>query len=127
MRELTFAVEQLVAQYNFAWDQGRFADVAACFTSDGVFVDATGTAHEGREAIEAFGRKSVDIFGPMRHLTTNHVIYEGTPHWQHRCYILFVWGIGRDDKTSATGHYEDEFVLSDDGPLFTRRHVMLDG
>jgi hypothetical protein len=123
---INFQVGQLVTTYNNSWDEGRAADVSACFTPDGIFVDATGTAHQGRVAIEAFVEKSRTLFGSMRHLTTNHVVFEGPAGWVHRCYILFVWGIGLPEKTSATGHYDDEFVLEPDGPLFTIRRVYLD-
>lgn len=125
-QNLTQEVTQLVTKYNFSWDSERFDEVASCFTPDGVFVDATGTPHEGRLAIEEFGRQSTAIFGSMRHITTNHAISQEEIGWVHRCYILFAWGIGRPDKTSATGRYRDTFVLTDEGPLFTRRHVILD-
>jgi hypothetical protein len=124
--DLEVQMSQLVTKYNFAWDEGRFDDVASCFTPEGVFVDATGSSHEGREAIVDFGRLSTSIFGSMRHLTMNHAISSDGSKWIHRCYILFVWGLDTPEKTSTTGRYEDEFVVTDEGPLFTKRHVILD-
>lgn len=126
VRSLELQLTRLVTKYNFAWDDGRFDEVAMCFTPDGVFIDATGVAHEGRAAIEDFGRQSTSIFGSMRHLTMNHAIYPDGATWIHRCYILFAWGLGTADKTSTTGRYEDSFIVTDDGPLFTRRQAILD-
>ena len=123
---MTFQVSKLVTKYNMSWDEGRFGDVGSCFTDDGVFVDATGTAHEGCAAIETFGEKSRELFGAMRHITANHVVAERPSGWSHRCYITFVSGIGRHDKTVATGYYDDEFVVTSDGPRFTIRRVYLD-
>lgn len=120
-----FNVAHLVTTYNVAWDEGRFDDVAACFTEEGTFLDGMGDLHRGRAAIAEFGERSMSIFGAMRHLTTNHVVAPNGPTWIHRCYLYFVSGIG-NEKAAATGHYDDEFVLTDSGPLFTARRVYLD-
>lgn len=126
LQNLHWQVSSLVTKYNFAWDEGRFDEVASCFTPDGVFVDATGVAHTGRAAIAEFGRHSTSIFGAMRHLTMNHFILRDGATWTHRCYILFAWGLDSAEKTSTTGRYEDTFVVRDGSPLFTKRQAILD-
>ena len=123
---LTFQVSQLVSKYNMSWDDGQFEGVAECFTDDGVFVDASGAAHEGRDAIRAFGEKSRELFGAMRHVTSNHVVAPNGSGWTHRCYMTFVSGIGQGDKSVTTARYDDEFVVTPDGPRFTIRRVFLD-
>lgn len=122
---LHFQIEQLVTTYNVAWDEGRFDDVVSCFTEDGTFLDGMGNAHTGRSAIKEFAERSASIFGNMRHLTTNHYIESNGEHWIHRCYLHFVSGIG-ENKSSTTGRYDDEFVVNENGPLFTWRRVYLD-
>ena len=123
---INFQVARLVTKYNMSWDEGRFSDVASCFTEDGVFVDATGDAHRGRAAIEAFGTRSRELFGGMRHVTANHVVSEGESGWRHQCYIIFVSGLGLASKEIVSGHYDDEFIIGPDGPLFIIRRVFLD-
>ena len=123
---LSFQVARLVTNYNTSWDDGRFSEVGSCFIEDGVFVDPRGRAHEGRAAIEAFGEKSRERFGPTRHITANHDVSESASGWTHRCCVVFISGLGRPDKTMTTGRYDDEFVLGPDGPLFTVRRISLD-
>lgn len=123
---INFQVVQLVTKYNMSWDNGRFADVASCFTEDGVFVDATGYENRGRAAIEAFGVKSLDLFGRMRHVTSNHVVNEGESGWRHQCYMIFFSGLGLPSREIVSAHYDDEFIIGRDGPLFTIRRVILD-
>lgn len=123
---VNFQIAKLVTKYNMSWDESRFTDVGSCFTEDGVFVDGSGARHEGRAAIEAFGEKSRELFGSMRHVTANHVVSEGANGWTHRCYMVFVSGLGQPDKAMVSGYYNDEFILGPNGPLFTIRHVHLD-
>lgn len=120
-----FQVAELVTKYNVAWDEGRFEDVSSCFTENGSFLDGMGNLHEGRTAIAEFGARSTSIFGAMRHLTTNHSVTPNGFSWIHRCCLYFVSGID-GDKSSTTGRYDDEFILTDGGPLFTARRVYLD-
>ena len=47
------AIREVLAQYCFALDDGRFADMAACFTEDGTWHTAFGKA-TGRKAIAEF-------------------------------------------------------------------------
>jgi hypothetical protein len=124
---LHFHVTQLVSKYNMSWDNGKFSEVADCFTEDGVFVAANGTRCEGRDAIVAFGKQSLELFGSMRHLTSNHVIENiSNNSWRHRCYMLFAMGVGTPEMSSVTAHYDDEFIVTSSGPLFTKRVVVLD-
>jgi 3-phenylpropionate/cinnamic acid dioxygenase small subunit len=127
LMNLHFQVTQLVNKYNMSWDDGKFEKVSECFTKDGVFVAANGTRCEGREAIVAFGKKSLELFGSMRHLTSNHVIEKmSNDSWRHQCYMLFTMGVGTPEMSSVTAHYDDEFIVTSSGPLFTKRVVVLD-
>ena len=57
---------------------------------------------------------------------TNDGVFVDDMSTAHECYITFVSDIGRHDKAVATGYYDDEFVVTADGPRFTFRRVYLD-
>jgi hypothetical protein len=92
------AIASLVTRLNIAGDRGRFDDLAACFTPDGVLEWATGRG-EGRAAIAAniaSGRGDRPIRLVRHHLT------------------LFDIALA-DDLASATGRI-GFFVIADAGP-----------
>jgi uncharacterized protein (TIGR02246 family) len=67
-------IRELLARYCFALDAGRFEEMAALFTPDGVWETAFGTG-TGREGIVAQARSIATGERPRRvHLTTNIVI-----------------------------------------------------
>ena len=119
-------IQQLVGTYNFSWDQGDPDGVVGCFTSDGVFVDATGTEHRGPQEIAAFVAQSLENFGKMQHVTSSHLITEDDGDTiRHRCYLIFVSRPG-GERTVSYGDYEDEIVRVDGALRFHRRLVGLD-
>lgn len=120
------AIQELVARYNMAWDAQEPDRVTACFTDDGVFVDAAGGEHAGRSAIDAFVRKSEELFGQMRHITSTHLVtFDGDDAATHRCYVVFVSHPG-GERVLDTGGYEDHVVRTDGGWRFERRVVSFD-
>lgn len=71
-----FAIEELLARYCGHLDNGRFAEMAACFTEDGTWDTAYGAA-TGRDRIEALVRRLASHGAPrprMLHLTANVII-----------------------------------------------------
>jgi uncharacterized protein (TIGR02246 family) len=67
-------IRELLARYCFALDAGQFEDMAALFTSDGVWETAFGTG-TGRAGILAQAQSIATGPRPKRvHLTTNIVI-----------------------------------------------------
>ena len=67
-------IRELLARYCFALDADRFEDMAALFTSDGIWETAFGTG-TGRDGIVAQARGIATGPRPRRvHLTTNIVI-----------------------------------------------------
>jgi uncharacterized protein (TIGR02246 family) len=120
------AIQELVARYNMAWDAEDPGGVSACFTPTGVFVDAAGGEHAGREAIEAFARASTEQFGRMRHITSTHLVdFRGDSAALHRCYVVFV-SHPHGERVLDTGAYEDQVEFSDGNWLFARRVVRFD-
>lgn len=67
-------IRELLARYCFALDADRFEDMAALFTTDGIWETAFGTG-TGRDGIVAQARSIATGPRPRRvHLTTNVVI-----------------------------------------------------
>ncbi|HJS94144.1 MAG TPA: nuclear transport factor 2 family protein [Solirubrobacteraceae bacterium] len=124
--EHKLAIQELVARYNMAWDAEDPSGVSACFTTAGVFVDAVGGEHAGREEIEAFVRASTEQFGRMRHITSTHLVeFAGDQAALHRCYVVFV-SHPQGERVLDTGAYEDQVELSEGEWRFARRIVRFD-
>jgi uncharacterized protein (TIGR02246 family) len=124
--EKKIAIQELVARYGMAWDSMDVDGVLDCFTEDGVFVDAAGGEHRGREAIAAFVRGSEQQFGAMRHISSTHLVnLEEEGAAKHRCYVVFVSHPG-GERVLDTGEYEDSVVLEGNTWRFARRVVRFD-
>jgi uncharacterized protein (TIGR02246 family) len=120
------AIQELVAAYNWAWDHGDWDGVVACFTPDGIFVDAAGGEHAGADAIRRFAEGSPGAFGAMRHITSSHhVTHLGEDRARHRCYMVFL-SHPEGERTLDTAEYEDELVRVDGAWRFVRRVVRFD-
>ena len=125
-RGARWAIQELVARYNMAWDSTDGAGVVACFTSDGVFVDATGTEHHGAEAIAAFVHATPQQFGRMRHITSTHLVTDlSETAARHRCYVVLASNLDVERRLD-TGEYEDALALVEGEWLFVRRIVRFD-
>lgn len=119
-------IQELVARYNFSWDQKDPDGVVATFAAEGVFVDATGAEHKGPREIAAFVAQSLENFGAMQHMTSTHLVDEaGEGVYRHRCYLIFVSHPG-GERTVNFGDYDDEVVRVDGALRFRRRVVRLD-
>lgn len=128
MRDLEdkIAIHELVADYNWAWDHGDWDGLVACFTPDGVFVDAAGDEHRGAHGIRAFASASPGAFGVMRHITSSHRVTElDADSARHRCYMVFLSHPDGERKLD-TGEYEDTLVRVDGVWRFARRVVRFD-
>jgi uncharacterized protein (TIGR02246 family) len=124
--EAKIAIQELVARYGMAWDSMDVDGVLDCFTEDGVFVDAAGGEHRGRDAIAAFVRGSEEQFGAMRHIASTHLVGFGAGGVaEHRCYVVFVSHPG-GERVLDTGEYEDSVVLEGNTWRFARRVVRFD-
>jgi uncharacterized protein (TIGR02246 family) len=119
-------IQDLVARYNFAWDDLLENGVADCFVEGGVFVDAKGIAHRGHDAIKEFVRGSDVMFGRMRHITSTHLVtFERDDVAIHRCYLVFASFLDQGGILH-TGEYRDAVVLQDGKWRFRERAVRLD-
>ena len=126
------AVRHTIASYTYAADNGRFDDVAALFTIDGVLeVQGIGGARaEGRDAILGFfhgvGGDVVTTAPPGRmqhHVTSVRVEIVSTIEANASCYFTVMTGAGVDHW----GRYKDRLAPDGDQWLFAHRLVRTDG
>jgi uncharacterized protein (TIGR02246 family) len=118
-------IQDLVARYNFAWDDLSADGVVNCFVDDGVFIDAKGFAHHGHDAIKQFVQGSDVLFGRMRHITSTHLVtFEQDDTAIHRCYLVFASFLDQGGILH-TGDYRDIVVLEHGKWLFRERIVRL--
>jgi uncharacterized protein (TIGR02246 family) len=120
-------IQDLQARYELAIGSGDASASAALFTEDGVF-EAPGDVAQGREAI----RKELTPSGPTvspikaQHVVTNVVIHiDGDKATSTASWIeVDRPSPGHQVQVGAFGHYEDQFIKSRDGWLFTKRKVV---
>jgi uncharacterized protein (TIGR02246 family) len=124
------AIRDLVAAYAHAADAGRFDEVAALFTADGVLETPDHVEHRGRDAISAF----------LRGTGSDLARATAVPLIRHHVSNLRLAVTGPDDATGAAyflvftergpdhwGRYRDRYARRDTGWLFAHRRVRLDG
>ncbi|HLK11391.1 MAG TPA: nuclear transport factor 2 family protein [Candidatus Binatia bacterium] len=123
-------IRDLVAAYAELADRGRFADVAALFTEDGVLEVAGGGTHRGREAIHGFlagagaGLRATTGRPLVRHHVSNLRITLGAgAEATGACSFLVLTERGLDHW----GRYRDAYVRDRDRWLFRHRRVRVDG
>jgi hypothetical protein len=125
-------VRHLVASYTWAGDRGRTAEVAECFTADGVLdVGDRGGRWEGRaeiarqldavvERIAASGSTPT----PVHHHVSSVLISDVTDRSASvRSYFVVMSDAGVDHW----GRYLDRVVLDGDRWRFAERRVVVDG
>ncbi len=121
------AIREVLSEYCFYLDGGRFADMAALFTEDGVWDTAYGKG-VGRDGIEALLRKMRAARPPGEHhrgvhLVTNFVIkIDGDS-----AHVLSNWVVAQNSLegpiVSAAGGYEDEMAKQGDVWRFRKRKI----
>ena len=124
------AIRETVAAYSFAADTGRFDELAALFTPDGVLEIHDGETSTGRDAIRAFlggasrNLEAASTTRMIRHFVSNlRISVESAAHASGACYFLAITEIGIDHW----GRYRDAYVPDGDAWLFEHRLVRVDG
>ncbi|MET0364422.1 MAG: nuclear transport factor 2 family protein [Sphingobium sp.] len=131
------AIRATIAAYTAAGDRLREAELAACFTGDGV-IETEGVAemdsfrYEGREAIGAWiarWRDRTADDGPVHqatfvrhHLTTCHIELTGPDSARARTY----WSAWTDIGPDHAGYYLDSFRREGAQWLITHRRIRED-
>ncbi|MAI27015.1 MAG: hypothetical protein CMN75_13380 [Spirochaeta sp.] len=124
------SIRDTLAQYNHSGDRGRVAELAACFTRDGVLDLEKDDAARGREAIETrlarvvWKTKAQSEKPRVRHhVSSIKIELEDPEHARVRSYFVVFTDIGLDHW----GSYEDRFRAVSGTWLIEHRHVRVDG
>lgn len=120
------AIREVLAEYCFRLDGGRFEEMAALFAEDGTWDTAFGTA-TGRAAIAALARDIRARAGDERpraiHLVANVAIALDGDHARARSNWTVVQNSPQGPKVGSGGAYDDEMVREDGRWLFRRRRI----
>lgn len=123
-------IRDLVARYAHAADTGRFEEVAALFTTDGVLETPDRVEHRGREAIRALlagaGKALAEATAvPLihHHVSSLRLAITGPDDATGAAYFLAVTERGPDHW----GRYRDRYQRAGEGWRFAHRRVRLDG
>ena len=117
-------IRELLARYCFALDAGRFEEMAALFTPDGVWETAFGTG-TGREGIVAQASSIATGVRPKRvHLTTNIVIdLDGDTATARSNWALIQNVPSGAPVIGSGGAYADRLVKADGRWWFKHRTI----
>jgi 3-phenylpropionate/cinnamic acid dioxygenase small subunit len=120
------AIRELMAEYCFRLDDGRYDDMAALFTEDGAWDTAFGQA-TGRAAIAELARGLRARAGDNRpraaHLVTNIVIALEGARAQVRSNWMVMQNSPEGPKLGSGGGYLDNIVRQDGRWLFHYRKI----
>jgi len=120
------AIREVLAEYCFRLDDGRFADMAALFTEDGTWDTAFGKA-TGRAAIAELARSLRERAEQPRpraiHLVTNIAIALEGARAQVRSNWTVVQNSPQGPKVGSGGGYHDEMMKEDRSWLFHYRKI----
>jgi len=118
------AIRELMAEYCFCLDNGRFAEMAALFTADGTWDTAFGKG-TGRPGIEALVRRiRGDAPRPRAiHHVTNIVIRLAGDTATCRSDWVVVQNSEQGPKIGSAGSYADQMVKQDGAWLFRYRKI----
>ncbi len=120
------AIREVLAEYCFRLDDGRFAEMAALFTENGTWDTAFGRA-TGRAVIAELARSLREGAGDQRprgaHLVTNISIALDGASAKVRSNWTVVQNSPEGPKIGSGGAYNDELVKEHGGWLFRYRKI----
>jgi hypothetical protein len=120
------AIREVLAEYCFRLDDGRFAEMAALFTESGTWDTAFGTA-SGRAAIADLARGIRERAGDQRpravHLVTNISIALDGENAKVRSNWTVVQNSAEGPKIGSGGAYQDELIKVQGQWLFRYRKI----
>lgn len=120
------AIRELLAEYCFRLDDGRFAEMAELFTEDGTWDTAFGKA-TGRAAIAELARNIRAQAGEQRprgvHLVTNVSIALDGANARVRSNWAVVQNSTQGPQIGSGGGYRDELVKDTSQWLFRYRKI----
>jgi hypothetical protein len=119
------AIREVMAEYCFRLDNGRFPEMAALFTDDGTWDTAFGKG-TGRAAIEALVRRIRQSGTPLpraiHHVTNTVIKLEGSTAAAFSNWMT-VQNSDQGPKIGSAGSYTDEMVKQGGHWLFRYRKI----
>jgi hypothetical protein len=122
-------IRELYNRYSMSWDENRPQELAACFTSDGIFESYRGR-FVGRDAILvnlADFNRSLGVGRRQRHVTTNINIDLHGDHATGTAYFMFCVGHEGKIERISFGHYRDELRKVGGRWVFSSRTGVVEG
>jgi len=117
------AIRELLHQYCFCMDEGRFTELAALFADDGAWIAPYRVAR-GPADIAAWLTRSVPGSPRRMHYVMNSIIsVTGDTAAAKSNYLVVVEGPGGPEP-SVCGTYADMLVRREDGWKFQRRELI---
>ena len=120
------AIREILAEYCFRLDDGRFSEMAALFTESGTWDTAFGRA-TGRAAIADLARGIRERAGQQRpravHLVTNVSIVLDGENARVRSNWTVVQNSPEGPKIGSGGAYQDELIKVQGQWLFRYRKI----
>ena len=117
------AIRELLHQYCFCMDEGRFTELAALFADDGAWIAPYRVAR-GPADIAAWLSRSVPPSPKRMHYVMNSIIsVTGDTAAAKSNYLVVVEGPG-GPEASVCGTYADQLVRWEDGWKFQRRELI---
>ena len=120
------AIREVLAEYCFRLDDGRFAEMAALFTEDGTWDTAFGKA-TGRAAIaelaSSLRTRAQQPRPRAAHLVTNIAITLDGEHARVRSNWMVMQNDPQGPRIGSGGAYLDEMVRRDGSWLFRYRKI----
>jgi len=120
------AIREVLAEYCFRLDDGRFAEMAALFTEDGTWDTAFGKA-TGRAPIAELARslraRAEEPRPRAVHLVTNIAIALDDARAQVRSNWMVLQNGPQGPRVGSGGAYIDEMVRADGRWLFRYRKI----
>jgi uncharacterized protein (TIGR02246 family) len=120
------AIQELYAEYNFAIDDERPADFAACFTPDGVLDVGYGDPVSGTEALATFAAGTNQVMPGMRHSVTNLILTGHDDGATGKAYLYTYRATAEGHQVILTGRYHDSLRRVDGLWKFSSRTMTPD-
>lgn len=121
------AIQELMAQYNFAINFGDIEGWANCFTEEGIFECPFGL-FTGRTALRQYisERTGERRERPLRHMATNIIVEVKGDRASAKCYLFLLQVVPEGLKLLTTGVYRDELRKIGGAWHFSHRNLKLD-
>jgi uncharacterized protein (TIGR02246 family) len=121
-------IEDVLARYCYAVDDGDPLAVASVYAEDGLHDAGNGLVVRGRADIEAFFRLRLARYDASAHHLANIVVQLDGDAAHVASYVYArIWPLGSDECGELWGRYADDLVRSSEGWQITHRRLRVAG